>query len=90
MPLENWRKDAGLVCTPVYHHRFAFLPTKCENGLTVFFEWYYRKFNVWEYDRNSPHRRSDKESDIPTYQSVEFVENVTKEEYLIRKLSGNL
>lgn len=70
-------KNEGLVCRSMYKRKFAFWPIRIGN--IVFFKFYYKKYHRWGF---SALENSDFHE--------EFVENITAEEYVMRKLAEKL
>jgi hypothetical protein len=77
----SWRKESGMVNTPDYKRRFAFLTVNCSDGTELWMKHYYSKYNRW----TSTHVSEELE-----YCHTDFVENITEEEYIVRKLADEL
>ena len=71
----NWRIDSGLSHKTKYKRRFAFLPVLSLDNTIIWFDFYYKKYEIWGQD-NSSH--------------ADFIENITEAEYIVRKLADNL
>lgn len=80
MSYTNWRDDPGLECREVYKRKFAIFPVKCTTD-TVWLKRYYKLFKHWGHR----HKYIDK-----GYGHIDFIENITEEEYICRKLSGKI
>lgn len=75
MTYTNWREDPGMESVNVYQRRFAFRKTTCSGGEIVRFCFYYKMYCVWSH--------GDMSDD---YQHIDFVENITEAEYIVRRL----
>ena len=78
----TWRDDGGLVKCSIYKKRLAIWPTVCSDGKKVWLGIYYKKYNIWSYDRAL--------LDTTEYGHTEFVETVSEEDYIVRKLAETL
>ncbi len=78
----TWRDDTGLVKCSVYKKCFAIRPKVCADGKKVWFGMYYKKYNIWSYGHELP--------DAAEYGHTEFVEAISEEDYIIRKLAETL
>jgi hypothetical protein len=86
MPVApSWRDDAGLASKSFYKRKFAIFPVDCTGGVRVWFKFYYKKFTVWK------HSPSNKifDDDVDYYHK-DFNENITEEDYIVRKLAETL
>jgi len=79
---DNWRNDSGLESTVFYKRKFALTHTMCADGSSVWLTHYYKKYQVWSY-------KGDVDIDGLSLHT-DFVENISEEEYIVRKLSGVL
>lgn len=77
----SWRGDPGLTCKIKYKKRYAFLPTLCYGNKRVWLKNYYKKYEMWYHGRNT--------LETGDYLHTDFIENVSEEEYIIRKLAEN-
>lgn len=75
-----WRLEAGLIKKSVYKKRFAFIPCLCSDGTKVWFKMYYNKFEIWSHPSASEQ----------TFGHKDFIESITEEEYIVRKLAETL
>jgi hypothetical protein len=80
---ENWRD--GLNSFPTYKKKFALLPTVLVGGEKVWLKTYYKKFTTYHTSYGGTIKMFDEE-----YSHTDFVENISEETYVIRKLSENL
>lgn len=82
----NWRDE--LTKHVVYKKRFAILPTKCSDDSMVWMKVYYKKYIIWN------HHSSFVPEDVLDFMNknehTDFIENVTEEDYLVRKLAEAL
>ncbi len=72
---SNWRDDHGLVCITEYKKKFALWPVKCQDVDWVWLKTYYKEYTVW-----SSHGMAD------DYSHSDYINSITEEEYLVRKL----
>lgn len=79
-PMTDFRDDAGLSCTKVYKEQFAYLPTKLDTGVRVFWQKYYTIQNIWDSGR---WRETD-------YGHPDKPEKLDEADYLFRKLADTL
>jgi hypothetical protein len=82
-PLPNWRDEQGLVSTNLYKRKFAWYPVTCNDGTTIWFSNYYKKYTQW----NNHHAPAMSQWD---YGHTDFIENISEAEYIVRKLAENL
>lgn len=75
----NWRDDPGMFSTTSYKKKFALLPVLCHDGSKVQFEFYYKKYQSW----STKHYAED-------HAHIDFIENITEAEYMVRKLAETL
>lgn len=75
---KTWRDDPGMVCVTSYEKKFAFFPVACSDGKHVWLTNFYKKYNAWASAHNNGSTH------------IEFTENVSEEDYVVRKLSGSL
>jgi len=81
MSTENsWRLEAGLVRDVRYEKRFAIFPRICADGTKVWMKNYFNKFEVW----NHPAAGEQ------TLGHTDYIESITEEEYIVRKLAETL
>lgn len=80
----NWRDDAGLVSKVFYKRKFAITPVVCSHGEKVWLKNYYAKYRIWASDYMEDF------SDLTGPGHVDFVENISEAEYIVRKISDNL
>lgn len=69
----NWRDELDLKV--MYRRKFSIFPREID-GKRIFMKAYYSKYNCW----SSSNGRAQSH--------IDFVENITEEEYVMRKLSG--
>lgn len=81
-PNQNWRNEEGLSSFIIYKKKFAWLRIICSDGSSVWLRNYYRKYKTW----NTTYVSGLGDSD---YGHTD-IEDITEDEYIIRKLSGNL
>ena len=74
MKINNWR-DELQSCT-TYKKKFAFVGVNLSDGDKIWFKSYYRKYII--YGSDDVHRGH-----------VDFVENISEAEYIVRKLQEN-
>jgi hypothetical protein len=80
----NWRNDPGLTSKSEYRKRFAFLrPVMCSDGTKVWMKSYYKKYDLWSHGDNVSYYDEG-------YLHTDFIENITEQEYIIRKLAETL
>ena len=79
-PMVNFRDDSGLICTKVYKEKFAYLPTKLDTGVRVFWQKYYTIQHIWDSSgwRGTYYGHPDKP------------EKLDAADYLFRKLADTL
>ena len=80
IPPDNWRNDPGLSSISEHRRRFALWPVKCCDGTKVWFEFYYKKYEMWSTGS------SGKVFSEEYYLHTDFIENVSEAEYIVRKL----
>lgn len=73
----DWREDSGLISTTSYRRKYALFPKICSDGTKVWLKYYYSKYITWG------HRRSTSVYDG----HVDFIENITEAEYIVRKIT---
>lgn len=73
MSSYNWRDE--LECRPFYKKKFALLPITTKNGEKIWLKYYFKKFNLYHHRNNTLHCHTD------------FVESISEEEMVVRKLS---
>lgn len=76
----NWRDDVNLTPIISYKKKFALSPVKCCDGTNVWFAFYYKKYVQWGY-------KADLLSNKDTWPHTDFIECVSEEEYVIRRLA---
>ena len=81
--MANWRDEMKPIT--VYKRKFAFLPKECADESVVWFKFYYSKFHIW----NSSHRTAIFDLD-EDFGHVDFVENITEAEYIVRRLTEGI
>lgn len=79
----DWRIVDNLTSRLYYKKRFAVLPVSVHTGEKIWMMSYYAIYCSW----TSRLVLDDPEED---HSHHDFVENITKEEFVIRKLSGTL
>jgi|AntAceMinimDraft_11_1070367.scaffolds.fasta_scaffold46115_2 hypothetical protein len=77
----DWRD--GLICYPFYIRVFAFLSVECEGGNKVWAKHYYRKYATY----STPLFKGGEEHE---HLHTDFIESITEEEFLIRKIADTL
>ena len=80
----SWRDDSSLISKSFYKKRFAIWPVTCADSSRVWLKVYYKKYQRWSHDCVS-----DAGYGVE-YSHTDFVESVTEDEYLIRKLAETL
>ena len=85
LSIESWRNDQGLENKSIYKKRFSVIPVKCSGNVLVWFKFYYKKYTIW-YNSNN----NNISIDNLEYYHIDFNENITEEEYIIRKLRETL
>jgi hypothetical protein len=80
----NWRNDPGLTSKSEYRKRFAFRPVMCSDGTKVWMKFYFKKYDLWSHG-DEPLSHYDE-----GYLHTDFIENITEQEYIIRKLAETL
>jgi hypothetical protein len=83
----NWRDE--LSHTTHYKKMFAVRSVICSDGTKVWLKNYYKKFRVWGQSPNWGHSPTGPFSKRD-YNHIDFVENITEAEYIVRKLAENL
>lgn len=81
---QNWRNDPGLDSEIIYKKRFALFPVICTGDVKVWFKIYYKKYAIWGHKNGKIFNNDDE------YRHVDFIENITEEDYLVRKLAKTL
>ena len=76
----NWRNEPGIVSTSKYKRSFAILPVVCSDGKKIWFKSYYKKYIIY----------ITKYSTEGDNAHIDFCENVSEADYIVRKLSENL
>lgn len=76
---KNWRKESGMFSEIVYEKKFSFYPIKCVDGSIVFIKNYYKKYIIWTSSKIEG-----------GYFHKEYIESITEDEYIIRKLAEKL
>jgi hypothetical protein len=74
----SWRDDIGLKFHIIYKKKWAYRPIICSAGEKVWFKNYYSVYRVWSsdiYDDENSH--------------IDFLENITEADYIVRKLAEN-
>ena len=82
---KSWRDDPGLIYETEYKKKFAWLPVKITGETKIWLKPFYRKYHNWGHSTSN--KRDDK------YECMyhrDFVENITEDEYLVRKLADTL
>ena len=79
----NWRDDPALSNFVVYKKKLALRPVICSNGEKVWFKYYYSKYRIWGHMPADSFSKRD-------YSHIDFIENITEAEYIVRKLAENL
>ena len=77
-PHTDWRNDSTLKSTCFYKKRFAVVPVRCTDKV-VTFQYYYKKYRKWE----ASYSYEDE-------YHIDFIENISEEEFIVRKLADNL
>lgn len=78
---ETWRSDPSMVSVSKYKKSFAIFPVTCEDGKRIWLKPFYKKYITWGHMRNSKIFNDDE------YGHTEFIENISEDEFLVRKLS---
>jgi hypothetical protein len=82
----NWRNDPGLESYILYKKKFAITPITSHDGQRIWMRTYYAKYTIWSgYDQNPGSLSSN-----TSYRHTDFIENITEEEYIVRKISDVL
>lgn len=79
----DWRDE--LAATPWYQKKFALLPVKTKDGEIIWLSSYYKKFVTYRYQSGALNKTWD-----DGHEHTDFVENITEETFVVRKLSENL
>ncbi|HEY6437041.1 MAG TPA: hypothetical protein VIY47_10660 [Ignavibacteriaceae bacterium] len=77
----TWRDDTSMINVVEYRKKFAWFPIKI-NDDKIWLKRYYSKYRIWANARVF--------GDEDDYKHTDFIENVTTEEYIVRKLAENL
>lgn len=77
----NWRNEVGLESRTFYKRKWAFKPITCSDGTILWFKSYYSQYRKWS---------SNLFEVEDEYGHIDFVENITEAEYIVRKLADNL
>ena len=80
MTAEDWRD--GLESIPVYKRKFAYLPIVTSADDRVWMKFYYKKYVSYHTNYGASLQVFDDD-----YQHTDFVENISEEEFVVRKLS---
>jgi hypothetical protein len=80
----NWRNDPGLISKSEYRKKFALRPVMCSDNTKVWMKSYYKKYDLWSHGDTSMSRYDE------GYLHTDFIENITEEEFIIRKLAETL
>lgn len=80
--VDDWRDDPGLQVWHEYKRKFALVPVTCEDGMKVYFKHYYKKYSIYSDRIEYPTMNYDSHR--------EFVENISEEEYISRKIADTL
>lgn len=86
-PEDNWRNDTGLTSCVVYKKKFALFPHKCEDNTVVWLKNYYTKYKYWGW------RCGITAADISTRIDElheDKLEDITEEEYIVRRLTEGI
>lgn len=78
---KNWRDDPGLIFKSFYKKKFAILPVVCSDGLRVWMTVYYKKYVYWGREGVPEHSE---------YGHIDFIEDISETEFIVRKLAENL
>jgi hypothetical protein len=78
----TWRDDSSLTSTNTYKKKFAFFPAKVSGG-KVWLKFYYKKYRTWFHEHG--HLNLDGDTG-----HTEFLEAISEEEYVVRKLAERL
>lgn len=76
----DWRDEHGIKSRPYYVRKFAIRSVVCSDGVIVRMKHYYKKYICWTADY----------IESKEYGHIDFIENVSEEDYIVRKLSENL
>lgn len=78
----TWREDSSMSSIVEYEKKFAFWKKiECADGTILRFKHYYKKYRIWSHDRICGGEE---------YSHRDFVENVSEEDFVVRKLAENL
>lgn len=77
--MADWRDESGIERTSKYKKRYALFPMVLTNGEKIWLGWYYKKYYLWL----SSHVGDE-------YGHVDFVESISEQEYMLRKLAESL
>ena len=82
----DWRNDPGLSFMVEYKKKFAVWPIWCSDSTKVWLKYYYKKYEHWGHSLTGGNPITLDEC----YLHTDYIESITEEEYIIRKLSENL
>ncbi len=80
--MQDWRD--GLNSFPTYKKKFAFMPTILFDGERVWMKNYYKKYLTYHTNHGASLKMFDE------YSHTDFIENISEETFVVRKLSENL
>lgn len=78
--VTNWRDDHGIKPYPFYKRKFAIRSVACSDGTIVWMKYYYKKYIRWTAEYKESREGGH----------VDFIENVSEGDYIVRKLAENL
>ena len=81
IPPGNWRNDPGLSSYVEYRKKFALWPIKCSDDASIWFKFYYKKYELWS------HGGKGKIFNDEEYLHTDFIENISEAEYIVRRLT---
>lgn len=81
---EDWRSDQSLIPKTSYKKSFAIFPVTCSGNQRIWLRVYYKKYITWSHSRGSRVFNDD------DYGHTDFIENITEDEFLVRKIAERL
>jgi len=81
-PIHDWRDESGIKFRTVYKRKFAWIKVKCSDGSSVWLKPYFKKYLLW----SSVYVEDDMFDDSHR----DFIENISEEDYIVRKLAESL
>ena len=83
---KTWRNDPGLICETEYKKRFAWFPILCKGeSKRIWLKTYYKQYMNWGHSF-----LNIKKGYYDSMFHQDFQDNITEEEYLVRKIADTL